>query len=250
MKRLFSIVAFCLLLSTAHSVSAQKTIEIATDVWIPYENLSNKEAPGFSTEVIRLVFSTLGQKIEIKEYPWARAVSLIQDGQSAGLFTAFYSEERAGYAYFPEEPLTRDKWIFFIRKKDVGRLSFSSYEDLKGKRIGVLRGASVSKEFWDFANEQKNFETVTADDANFKKLVAGRLDYVVTTFANGMSIIKSSGLADDVVPLTQKSIQEDNVYLIFSKKATTPEFVSSFSNALKKAKQTDQYKEIYKKYFN
>lgn len=117
MKNIALFAVFFLLLGPMHPVSAQKTIDIATDVWIPYENISNKEAPGFSTEVVQLVFATLGEKIQITEYPWMRALARIKVGESAALYTAFHDEERAAYAYYPEEPLARDKWIFLSGRK-------------------------------------------------------------------------------------------------------------------------------------
>ena len=32
--------------------SAKEFIKLAVDIWLPYENIGNKNAPGFSTEVV------------------------------------------------------------------------------------------------------------------------------------------------------------------------------------------------------
>src|SRR5262245_65697010 len=95
-------------------------------------------------------------------------------GERHGIFTAFYNEERAQFCHFPEEPLAQDKWVFFIRSADVGRLQFTAFDDLVGHDIAVLRGASISPEFWDFARQHQNVTETASDEANFRMLEAAR----------------------------------------------------------------------------
>jgi hypothetical protein len=72
----------------------------------------------------------MGQEASFEEFPWARALRLVFRGERDALFTALRNEERARFCYFPDEPLLREKWVFFVRAADVGRLKFSSFEDL------------------------------------------------------------------------------------------------------------------------
>src|SRR5919109_2304649 len=88
-------------------------LRLVTDQWVPYENLSDSEAPGFSTEVLRGVFASMRQEVSFEEFPWARAAQMVFRGEREGIFTAFYNEERARYCHFPREPLARDKWLLF-----------------------------------------------------------------------------------------------------------------------------------------
>src|SRR5439155_3918769 len=161
----------------------------------------------------------------------------------------FYNEERARYCHFPSEPLARDKWIFFVRTADVGRLRFASFDDLVGHDIAVLRGASISPEFWDFARRHQHVVETASDEANFRMLEAGRVDYVVASHVNGMRLIASLGVAGKIAPLPSRSLKEDNLYVIFSKQRVSAEFVVQFSNALRRFKQTAAFRAIYRKYF-
>jgi Cytochrome c len=122
-------------------------LQLVTDQLLPFENLSDAEAPGFSTEVLKHVFTAMRQEASFEEFPWARALRLVFRGERDALFTALRNEERARFCYFPDESLLREKWVFFVRAADVGRLKFSSFEDLVGHDIAVLRGAAVSPEF-------------------------------------------------------------------------------------------------------
>lgn len=236
-------------LTLAGPASNAVTLRLVTDQWIPYENLSDTEAPGFSTEVLQRVFGGIGQEVSFEEFPWARAAGLVFQGERDGIFTAFRNEERERFCYFPSEPLAHDKWVFFVRAADAGRLKFSSFADLVGHDIAVLRGAAISPEFWDFVREHHNFTETASDEANFRMLQAGRVDYVVASFVNGMRLIGSLGLDGKVQPLSSRSLQEDDMYVIFSRQRVSPTLVDAFSDALHQFKQTDAFRGIYSKYF-
>ena len=229
--------------------STAAPLQLVTDQWIPYENLSDAEAPGFSTEVLKQVFATMGQEASFEEFPWARAAGLVFRGERDAIFTAFRNDEREHFCHFPDEPLARDKWVFFVRASDAGRLKFSSFDDLVGHDIAVLRGASISPEFWNFVRQHQNFAETASDEANFRMLEAGRVDYVVASFVNGMRLIGSLGLDGKVRPLSSRSLKEDDMYVIFSKERVSPAFVDSFSNGLHQFKQTEAFHAIYLKYF-
>lgn len=224
-------------------------LQLVTDQWIPYENLSDAAAPGFSTEVLERVLAAMGQEASFEEFPWARAAELVFRGERDAIFTAFYNEERAQFCYFPKEPLARDKWIFFVRTADVGKLKFSSFEDLVGHEIAVLRGASISPEFWDFVRQHHNVAETASDETDFRMLEAGRVDYVVASFVNGVRLIGSLGLDGKIEPLLSRNLKEDNLYVIFSKDRVSPDFVDAFSEALHQFKQTEAFQAIYRKYF-
>ena len=247
--RILIIATSVLMILIGHHSSIAKTLKVAVDVWHPYEDISNQQAPGFSTEVITHVFQSMDVDIKLTEYPWARGLKNVYEGLSDALFTAFPSEERREYCYYPDEPLAIEKWILFIRREDRDKFQFRSYEDLIDKSIGVLRGASVSEEFWEFVKRHNNYQEVPVDELNFEKLMLGRIDCVVTSHSNGMVLVKKKGLKGKVVPLLSRIIKEDNLYIIFSKKTVTPDFVKAFSRELRRFKKSEKYQLIYEKYF-
>jgi polar amino acid transport system substrate-binding protein len=133
--------------------------------------------------------------------------------------------------------------------RSVGKLKFSSFNDLVGHDIAVLRGAAVSPEFWNFVREHRNFSETASGEANFRMLEAGRVDYVVLSFVQGMRLIGSMGLYGKVEPLLSRSLKEDDMYVIFSKERVSPVFVDAFSDALRRFKRTEAFRAIYRKYF-
>jgi polar amino acid transport system substrate-binding protein len=224
--------------------STAAPLQLVTDQLLPFENLSDAEAPGFSTEVLREVFAAMGQKASFEEFPWPRALRLVFRGERDALFTALYNDERGRFCYFPNEPLLREKWVFFIRVSDVGRLKFLSLDDLVGHDIAVQRGAAVSPEFWNFVRQNRNFSETGSGEANFRMLEAGRVDYAVSSISQGMRLIGSLGLNGKVQPLLSRSLKEDDMYVIFSKERVSPAFVAAVSDALHQFKQTEAFRAI------
>jgi hypothetical protein len=45
--------------------STAAPLQLVTDQLLPFENLSDAEAPGFSTEVLRQVFAAMGQEASV-----------------------------------------------------------------------------------------------------------------------------------------------------------------------------------------
>ena len=60
--RAFWSVAFAATLGLGGLRSMAAPLQLVTDQWIPYENLSDAEAPGFSTEILKHVFAAMGQE--------------------------------------------------------------------------------------------------------------------------------------------------------------------------------------------
>src|SRR5207244_2157638 len=68
---------------------------------------------------------------------------------------------------------------------------------------------------------------------DFRMLEAGRVDYVVASFVNGMRLIRTLSLEGKIEPLPSRSLKEDDLYVIFSKERVAPAFVQAFSEALR-----------------
>jgi len=253
MKRfLFPLIIFLLFSNWAN---AGTELTVGTDEWPPYEYVEgaagNDFVTGFSTEVILAVFNKMNIQVKdrISLFPWVRGEIMLLNGELDMLYSAGSNPDRAQIVHYPKESLMETSWSFFIRKKDEGKLKYESFDDLKGKKIGVVRGYYYSPEFLEFIRTEKNFEDVAYDDQNLKKLVHRRLDYIVMDKMNGLYLIKKMGLSGKVVAI-KKPLNTVSIYAIFSKETVEKSFVDSFSAALGEFKTSFEYKLIYKKYFS
>jgi ABC-type amino acid transport substrate-binding protein len=64
-----------------------------------------------------------------------------------------------------------------------------------------------------------------------------------------MRLIGSMGLSGKIEPLLSRTLQEDDMYVIFNKQRVSPAFVAGFSHALHQFKRTEAFRAISRKYF-
>jgi polar amino acid transport system substrate-binding protein len=223
---------------------------------LPFEDLDDSKAPGFSVEVLRQVFAAMGQDASFEAFPRNRSWTMVARGERDGIFSESRSSERERICSFPEEPLKQERWVFFIRTADVGKLKFSSFDDLIGHDVavhgpvpGLFEQPTASPELWKFLREHHNMFETPGGGANFRLLAAGRVDYTVVNLSIGMRDIARMGLSREIEPLLSRSVIDDGIYLCFSKARVSPSLVDAFSRALKQFKQTEAFQAIYRKYF-
>jgi polar amino acid transport system substrate-binding protein len=217
----------------------------------------NDKAPGLSVEVLRQVFAAMGQDVSIEAFPVARSWMMVARGESDGIFSMTrISRQGEQICSFPEEPLKQERWVLFIRTADIGKLKFTSFDDLVGHDVAVrgpvpgsIEQPTASPELWEFLREHNNIVETSGPAESLRMLATGRVDYAVVNLSSGMRNIAGMGLAGKLEPLLSRSVFEDGMYLCFSKARISPSFVDAFSNALKQFKQTQAFQAIYRKYF-
>jgi polar amino acid transport system substrate-binding protein len=232
------------------------SLQLVTDRLPPFEDLDNDKAPGFSIEVLRQVFAAMGQDASFESFPWDRSWMMVHRGERDGMFTVLRTSERERICYFPDEPLKQERWVFFVRTTDVGKLKFSSFDDLVGHDIavhgparGVLEQPTVSPELWQFLLAHHNMVETFGAGVSFRMLAAGRVDYAIANLTTGIRAIDAMGLSGKIEPLLSRSVIEDGFTVCFNKARVLPSLVEAFSHALKEFKQTEAFQAIYRKYF-
>jgi polar amino acid transport system substrate-binding protein len=246
-------VAFAVVLVLGGRAAATEPLRLITFALPPLMDLSHDNAPGLNVEVLRRVFATMGRTGTFEEFPLARAWATFGGGERDGMAGVVPTSERAAFCLFPDEPLTQERWVFFVRTADAGRLTFSSFEDLVGHDIAVtgpVGGVYVPPDLWKFLQDHHNNMVNTTDPTMvFRMLQAGRVDYAIVSLTVGTWEIAAMGLSGQIEPLLSRSVMESGYYVCFSKARVDPAFVEAFSRALREFKQTDAFQAIYHKYF-
>ncbi|PTX91544.1 transporter substrate-binding domain-containing protein [Opitutus sp. ER46] len=234
--------------SVATAAPPPATLRLGCESWPPYEYHDGTRARGFSVEVVQRVLGQMGATSgQIQILPWARAQEMAYRGELDAVFSTSFSEQRSEFCHFPAESLIESRWVLFIRQADLGRLRFERFEDLKGHRVGVVRGYSYTPEFWAFLSANLGFEETPSDLQNFRKLGAERIDYVACELNVGRHLVRTLGLEGKIVPLVDHPLKAGGLYVMFSKKTVPREFVDRFSTALKAFKQTPDYAEMQRR---
>jgi polar amino acid transport system substrate-binding protein len=223
-------------------------MRLGTDEWEPYEYFSENSVTGFSTEVVETVLNKIGvSSVSFTILPWARAIALLSTGEIDALFSCSRDSAWESKFYYASESIFEAKWVLFIKNDNTKMNAIYSYSDLNGKTIGIVRGHSYTREFWNYLNINKNYIEVTFDGQMYAMLNLGYIDYAAGEYVVGLHQIKKNGLLN-IVALLDYPIKESFMYIMFSKKTISKHFVDEFSKELKHFKGTAEYLKLKNKY--
>jgi polar amino acid transport system substrate-binding protein len=197
----------------------------------------------------------MGQDASFEGSPSNRAWRMVLDGERDGMINALRTREREAICLFPDEPLSRERWVLFIRTADVGTLKFSSFDDLVGHDVaireqlpGLFEEPIVSPELWKFLRDHHNMIETISGPESLRMLAAGRADYAAANLRFGMEVIKKMGLSRKVEPLLSRSVLEADNYVCFSKARVSLSLVEVFSRTLKQFKQAEAFQALHQRY--
>ncbi|WP_394332105.1 substrate-binding periplasmic protein [Piscirickettsia litoralis] len=125
-------------------------------------------------------------------------------------------------------PMGFNKTAVFVR--EGYEFTFKSWEDLKGKRVGMVQGVSMGQEFDTFVEKNTLVDRVSSRKQNYDKLAIGRIDLIATGLQTGLIQSALYGYKDKIVPLPHPihPIENGRLYISMSKQ-------SKYIDYLKKA---------------
>lgn len=139
-------------------------------------DLKLEPLPPETRAVINFLETQLPIKFDLQRQPWKRALDRAFAGQGM-IFGISKTEERLKSLTF-SEPFYEDS-VWLVTRCD-NKFPFNELSDLKGKSIGVVRGASAGEEFDALANKLFKIEDDTgATQGRFTKLYQKRMDALI-----------------------------------------------------------------------
>jgi polar amino acid transport system substrate-binding protein len=225
-------------------VAEGKPLTVAFTEWFPYTYLDRGKPAGFEIEVLRSVLDEMGVKAVFSQYPWKRCLQNLKNGRSDALVSMLKAPDRELYTFYPVEPISISRTVFFIPAGKNIRYD-GSLKRLRNYSIGVIGGFSYGKAF----DEADFLIRDTALDARMliTKLLRGRIDMaaenklVITGTAIRMGVL-------DQIRFLEPPIHTQELYVGFSRAGELETFSRSFSQALKHFKHTPHYRRILSRY--
>ncbi|WMW81153.1 transporter substrate-binding domain-containing protein [Undibacterium cyanobacteriorum] len=145
------------------------------------DDLSPSPLPPETRAVLKFLESQLDIQFELRRQPWKRALDRAMVGEGL-IFGVSKTKARLKVLNFSETLYEDGVWL--VSRCDA-TFPFRTLEDLKGKTIGVVRGASSGEEFDAQANKLFRVEDDTgATQGRFTKLAQKRMDALVFYKAN------------------------------------------------------------------
>lgn len=241
MKKLFkSLVMGAMVLSLSVTSFAKEKIYVGTNAeFPPFEYLENGEIKGFDMELVNEIGKILDADIKIVDMAFDGLLPALQmkkvDLVIAGM-TA--NEERMKTVSFTQPYYTASQVIIVKEGND----SIKSFNDLKGKKVGVMLGFTGDMVVSEI--EGVKIERFNAAYAGIMALQAGKVEAVVLDSEPAKNYVaqnKGLVLAD--------ADAEQEEYAIAVRK-NDKALLEKVEKALKEIKENGTYDKLLQKYFN
>jgi polar amino acid transport system substrate-binding protein len=218
----------------------------AEDDWSPYSSSVNGKPQGFAVDLVRAAWAASGLDVELVPLPYARCMKEVDRGDLAGCFDTLRDPVLESRYRWHQQPLFQARIGIYGRANPgitSGVASKSVALDmLRGKRIGTTHG-------YDYGAAFDNDRSMLRDEApsdlsSLRKLVAGRVDYVLVFDRVANAIAKMHPELGQAYSL-QGVLVEPQLYISFSPKyPDIDRIVALFDQGMSKIRKSGEYARI------
>ncbi|MGN8262012.1 substrate-binding periplasmic protein [Pseudomonas sp. SMSB3] len=234
----------CILLLTCLSPMALgERLRLVSDDWAPYIFVDGGQVKGIDYEVTTEVFRRLGVEVDWQFMPWKRCLAMVEQGQADGVMDMFQIDSRERFMVYPAEPMSNVEFVLFqanARPHVVTQLS-----DLAGLTVGTSPGYAYDPAFNDSAEFRR--EPAPSHEANFGKLIRGRIDLLVTDRRVGRYLRQQLGLDQQVAELPLL-ISRQPQFLGLARKPGREQLAQAFAEELRRFKREAAFQAIIERY--
>lgn len=176
MKKVILLLLLYLVSLLAEEKSGADTIEVITEVFAPYNYLEEDSLVGSCTETMRALLAEVGlDSLQIKVYPWFRALEEVRQKKNVLLFSLIRNKDRE----------QKFKWVGIIDSTEIGvitlaqkAITMEKTEDLKKFRTVVYSKGPMLDYLRKKAITAKRIEEW---EAGIRLLVNDRIDVYPTS---------------------------------------------------------------------
>lgn len=202
-----------------NSSNQQPLLTLCRDEQAPYA-VGNGEwiTDGSDFRLTRDVLDEAGLRLRVLQLPWGRCQREAAAGRVDGMLPSYQAPELSGEFVFSEPMFAQETAFFYLRQQFPSGLEWSSFDDLRGNRVGMLLGGTVEPAMEKTLAGGGLLERANNAEALIKLLQLRRLDLVALDRQAGLYQVSHLGLDKDVRVSTQ-SIVRRNAALALSKKS-------------------------------
>lgn len=208
----------------------------------PYEFQENDTPRGILITIVKEVFRQADIPLELEYLPFKRGYHYVQNGKLDGIFNFYKIDDRLAYFDY-SEPIIKNPLHFFSRKD--ASFKYDTLDDLKGLKIGLLRGYTYGKAF----DDSQIFVKDIADShlSNLKKLEYERIDLYPCDELVGIYLAKQNNLMSEL-KILPKPLKVMDGYIGFTK-GKHRKVIDKINPIILEMKNNGKIESIINKYF-
>jgi polar amino acid transport system substrate-binding protein len=177
-RQLHGLALACLAGGLRGAGAAEPLLSAFTENLPPLNYLDETGPQGFSVELLRMMAAQAGLKLQLQVLPWVRAVQAAETTPGSVLFSLTRTPEReAQFAWVG--PISARRIVVY-KLASRSDLNLTELRQLNGARIGVVRESATARQLLaEGFKPGEELEFGLDDATNVRKLLAGRMEYVM-----------------------------------------------------------------------
>ncbi|WP_164970039.1 ABC transporter substrate-binding protein [Arcobacter sp. CECT 8983] len=238
MKTLFILLLFINILFSSDQ------IQPLTESWAPYQIENKNGLSGISIDLIKEIQKRLGNKKEIKLFPWKRAYNITLRKKGYALFLTSKSKEREKLFKWIG-PIASIKVRFFknASRKD---LDIKTLEDAKKVDSIIVEGDTITFDTLKMLGF-KNLDINTLANNRLNKLLENKTDLLPADEVTFIYNLKQKDLDKKILPVKMEAFFESKLYIAFNKD-TSDDIIKDWKSAFEEIKADGTYDKILERY--
>lgn len=237
------------LLVVSQQVYASETLSINSIDWCP-QLCSSGDKEGYVMDTVKRIFKDSPYKVEVKTYPWSRAIKSVQEGKAHALLSP--AKQEAPTLRFPEQEVGIQRMCFYTKK--VNDWEYTGPDSLKGIKVGLAQDTSIEELNSFIENNPNQFDFIPYSDQyldiSFKKTKFDRIDTFLWTYNSTQYALNQKNLASDFKEVG--CVSTAKIYMAFTPNAENPTDVTQmmdyFDQQMKLLKKSGEIKNIMSNY--
>ncbi|SBS32679.1 Bacterial extracellular solute-binding proteins, family 3 [Marinomonas aquimarina] len=208
--------------------------------WPPYIG-ETEDRQGVLAEIVKQTMAQSGSDYTLEFTSWTQALKDGESGKKDAVVGAYYSEERAEKYYFSLPIYSVFTGLVKLDSIDVEFIK--SYDELNSYRISKLADSVVGDTFDE--HPFPHMSTFTTEKEAVTALFNKEVDFYAGTLDVAKSIAKSTGQDSAKLSIVLPPINEQEVFVMFSKNtANGLELRDAFNKALMSLQASGEYEQI------
>lgn len=214
------------------------TLRVGWEPWEPYAYRAKDGAvTGLDAEAAKLVIAAAGCKPSFVEEPWHRLLRSAEEGSVDILPTASRTPEREAFGDFGL-PYRMEEVRLVGRAGEMPAPVAAPLRPLlleRGRKLGVVRGYAYGPEVAALLADPAlsgRIETASSDDMNFGKLLARRIDFLLTDRAVAAAMVRRPE-ANGALRQHQPPIYAAPIYFMTARKTVSVDRRAALDDAVR-----------------
>lgn len=164
-------------------------------IWAPEQG--EQALTGVAVEMLQSALAASDIKVEVLNMgSRAKALAAVESGQVDIMAGLFMSRERLASMDYVYPAIMDVPSVFFVRRGAA--FAYTGWQDLRGKRGAAQEGSRFGLSFDTYAKDNLALEREATGEAALRKLLAGKLDYVVLERYQGLALAQQMGVDEQL----------------------------------------------------